>query len=321
LGGKTLVYLGTISYEFYLVHQFVLERVSNVVGKPIIAVIVAFAIALAASVVLYELVQRPLERILRGGWGADGLRIALVGLCAGVLVLFSFPKARLPVESARVTVTAAIAVPGLATFHVRGTEAVDFASPGPSTSARFSVTGGQEQLQVEERVVGGSIFSRAASTTSALSRAVWSSGASASSVAFPGSPNDDPARLVAQLQMLGSTKVVSRPTAGAGGLTKLRIAVSLTRASPDELRGFNISNDPAARTKKLTIWVFVDANHLVRVVQYRDDLDDLGRTAASVTATFKFSDFNDGVARVNTPSNTDSASPGEMLRFVPPLFS
>jgi hypothetical protein len=322
LGGRTLGYLGTISYEFYLVHQFVLERVAALERDRSLAIPLALVTALLASALIYHVVQRPCERVLRSGARGDGLRVVMVLGCACALVPFAIPTPQLPVRNAQVIVTAAINSSGSSTVHVHGVEQVNFSAPSASAVAHFVVTNAGRPTQIEEKAVGAMVFSRSASTSIALGGTPWQETSVTTTGAFPGRPDDDPANLEQRLQALGTAVVVPRKGHGKTDLTKIRIAVNLGRSTPEELRGFNLSGDYHARTTGLTLWVLVDLNHLVRVLQYRDDLENpVSHIATRVSATFEFTHFNDGVAKVVAPPATAAAIGGSLGPILLTLFS
>ncbi|MFI6502167.1 acyltransferase family protein [Nonomuraea typhae] len=71
LASRPMVWLGEISFAFYLVHQPVIRVLQRLVGteQPVpvvlVAVVVMLAVAMLAAWLLYRFVERPLERRLR----------------------------------------------------------------------------------------------------------------------------------------------------------------------------------------------------------------------------------------------------------------
>lgn len=79
--GKTLVWLGQISYCFYLVHQMVIRVIRGAVGQvfdvpwnsnyvTITSGLIALPCSIVAAWALYELVERPLEKRIRNRSGS-----------------------------------------------------------------------------------------------------------------------------------------------------------------------------------------------------------------------------------------------------------
>ncbi|HVB05147.1 MAG TPA: acyltransferase [Acidimicrobiales bacterium] len=317
LTGPTLAYLGAISYEFYLVHQFVLDRVSTLRVGRFGAVALSLAIALLASSLLFELVQRPLEGSLRPPRRALAGAFGLVGASAAVLVAFTIPRAELPVRTATVAVAGAISVQGAPVEHVHGSEVVDFSAEAASASGTFALTGPAVSEQLDEETVGATSFYRlrSGSAPSAPWRAV------PLVAGLPGRPDDDPAHLAPRVRALGSTVVVGRPLEGTRRGTRLRITVQLSRLSGGELRQLSFATLDGARTTGLTMWMVVDADHLVRQLQYRDELADGRGRLATVTATYTFSHFNDPAPVVRPPASASDGRAASGHAPVIPLFN
>ncbi len=293
---RSLGYLGAISFEFYLVHQFVLERVLGLgLYKPA-GIALSLVLGLCASAALFEFVQRPFERLLGTGSRARLVRVGLVVGSAVALVvpLAVLPRRELPVRTATISLRAAITSGAGEVEHVSGTEWVDFSAPAPSAAGRFAVTGPRSDRRIDERAVGGALYSRAVAAASGDVEPAWAK-EPVSAGHFPGRPDDDPAHLLERLSQFGPEQVVAHPKIGDTTVTKLRIPVVVSRLTRAELSAFSLTSDADASVR-LTVWVLVDPDHLVRQLQYRDELaNPTGKYRATVTATYSLAGFNEAI--------------------------
>ena len=314
--------MGTISYEFYLVHQFMLERLAAVLSNRVAALFLALGVTLIVSALLFEGVQRPFERLLSPRRRGLLVRISLVGASALALLGFSLPRPLPPVRNAVIMFSGTISRPGVAAEHITGEEAADFSTSQVAAAGTFRVSSGGQVRVVEERALDGVHLVRLSQPGARAVSSGWASGALAPS--FTGRSDDDPSNLLAHLRALGVVEVLAPARGGPSATTTLRIRVVPERLSLPERRSFALALGGACgRCPSLTLWLVVDRYGLVRQLRYRDDLaDGRGHLLATVSVRYLFTRFNEvGPAIDRTPpdrvvtSHPAVAAPPSQLLF------
>ena len=76
LGHRWLVYAGTVSFAFYLVHQRVIVWCDRAVGDGYLSAAIALPVSAVLAVALHHLIEKPAHRVIVRRWGATKRTVA-----------------------------------------------------------------------------------------------------------------------------------------------------------------------------------------------------------------------------------------------------